>query len=84
MPRTLLVGAEGCSEAADCSWLREATKDEIAKAIEMDWDNNFGFANRYLKDGTGRPYFWMTITDEAPKEILESAATKLRVVRLFN
>lgn len=77
MPKyTLLLGAEGCSELADEPWLRDATDDEIEAVLEAN-EKHPG-----LIDFIGRPYWWKTVTEEAPEWALEAARTHLRMVRL--
>jgi hypothetical protein len=75
MSVTILLGAEGCSEAAEAKipWLREATPEEI---------EGLGDCRNLDLDKTGRPYFFMTITDDAPEEVLSKFKNTLRTVRL--
>jgi hypothetical protein len=75
MAFTLLVGAEGCAETEDANWMREATVEEAAE---------FHRQNPMVStiDGIGRPYWLMTVTDDAPLEVLEYVKTKIRVLRV--
>ena len=76
---TLLLGAEGCSELQEEPWLREATQEE-RDAFEVEVGRDF--MRGASRDGTGRPYFLMTVLDSAPADILEAANSKTRAVRL--
>jgi len=85
---TLLLGAEGVSETEGKDWIRDATADEIE-----DLKNAIADASRTidrlddayksaLSDGTGRPYFPMTVLANAPPSVLARAHHTLRTVRL--
>ncbi len=79
MPITLLIGAEGVSEMTSCAWLREATPEEVATLRDLCGAERF----RDLSvDGIGRPYFPMTVLEDAPAWAKEKAARSLRVKRL--
>jgi hypothetical protein len=80
----ILLGAEGCSEAQDEPWLREPTKEEVdAHREELGYDDKGKSRLGKLSiDMSGRPYFLMVVTDEAPTEIRARAEEHLRVVRL--
>jgi hypothetical protein len=73
MAHTLLVGAEGCAETQGCDWIREATP-EAAEAYKV--------VPEYTVDGTGRPYFLMTVLDNAPPEVLAHVKKFRRVLRV--
>jgi len=73
---TLLLGAEGCSEQKDEPWLREATVAEV----ELTTDGMEDVPA--MTDGTGRPYFWMTVDGSAPDWAYTAAAQNLRMKRL--
>jgi hypothetical protein len=79
MAITLLLGAEGCSELeqAGTSWCRDATSEEIESLHDFDEG-----VKELLVDGMGRPYFYKTITDDAPNAVLEKYRDTLRTVRL--
>jgi hypothetical protein len=74
---TLLLGAEGCSEASGVPWLRDATDEEVQAVLATEPK-----AGELLLDGTGRPYFWMTVLPGAPAWALAKARRVLRAVRL--
>lgn len=79
MAITILIGAEGVSEMTGCAWLREATPEEVA-ALRNQWG-----AERFrdlCMDGIGRPYFPMTVLDDAPAWAKDKAANAWRVKRL--
>lgn len=76
---TLLVSAEECAEIDECTWIREATGEEIAKVEELNPGMSF---DRLLVDGTGRPYFWRTVLlKQCPVKVAEKAALNVRVFR---
>lgn len=78
MSHTLLIGAEGVAERAGTPWLREANEDEKETFCAF-----YGAKLRELNvDGTGRPYWLMTITDDAPEGVLKANAGYGRLVRL--
>lgn len=77
----LLLGAEGLAECqqAGVPWVREATDDEVDAFAEKVGKDVFEQAQR---DGTGRPYFVVAVTDAAPPAIWDYAQRMERVVRL--
>jgi len=79
MTITLWLGAEGCAELENETWLREATEEEI-EAFREEWGQP-GFDDLKL-DGIGRPYFLMTVTEDAPEWALGAARSNSRRVRL--
>jgi hypothetical protein len=81
---TILLGAEGCSEAANAPWLREATKAEI-EVFNADLKESMGGGNLgpITVDGTGRPYWHMTVLGEvAPEAVWIRANLGWRHLRL--
>jgi len=87
----LLVGAEGCSEAGDVAWLRDATEAEtdvlkarLQRMHEQDTSQGAFDFSRYKVDGNGRPYWVKTvlITPETPEVAIEKARKYSRVVRV--
>jgi len=78
---TLLLGAEGFAELNQdgVSWMREATDEEVdafrAELGRGDFDES-------CVDGTGRPYFVVVVTDEAPAGVWAFARAMKRAVRL--
>jgi hypothetical protein len=85
---TLLLGAEGVSETEGEDWIRDATVDEIEglKTAIADASRTMNTTNDTYKsaliDGTGRPYFAMTVLASAPPSVLTLAHDTLRTVRL--
>ena len=81
MTQTLLLGAEGCAEAENVDWLREAT-DEEALAFWKEAREQGYTSKAITVDKVGRPYWLMTITDEAPAGVLEANQATVRTLRL--
>jgi hypothetical protein len=87
----LLVGAEGCAEAEEAPWLRDATQGErlvfergLAKRYE---DQGIKLDPRDLYvDGIGRPYFLKAVLDhpELPDAARHKAERYSRVVHLID
>ena len=63
---TFLLGAEGCLEAQNCGWVRDATDAEI-DAFKSAAGLTDEQIKEYNPDKTGRPYWWKTLTDDAPE-----------------
>ncbi len=85
----VLVGAEGCSEVGEVSWLRDATEDEIQqlKDVLAEMSKKAGTTfdfSEYKVDGTGRPYWPKTVlvTPETPAVAIRKARDYSRVVRI--
>lgn len=80
MKHTLLLGAEGCAETENVDWVREASDRE---AVDF-WAEvrEQGLTGIATVDKIGRPYWLMTVTEEAPKEVLEAIKDTYRAVRL--
>jgi hypothetical protein len=79
---TLLLGAEGCSELGmetpeQPSWIRAATTEELERV----------FTSKELLalaiDHNMRPYYPVTVTDDAPQDVWATAVSMKRVVRLI-
>lgn len=64
--RTLMLGAEGCAEVQSEPWIRQATPDEVA-AFKAHHKLDEKRISELAVDGIGRPYWFMTLTDEAPE-----------------
>jgi len=92
----LLIGAEGCSETAGETWLREATDDEkclfiehfrkmIAQAKGKQQAECFKLSDITV-DSSGRPYWLMAILDHpaTPEIAREKAAKYTRAVRVHS
>jgi len=80
LTHTLLLGAEGCSEMRDVEWLRDATDEEALafwKKVRED-----GMTHTTTIDGMNRPYWVMTLTDEAPEDVVRANEGVYRAVRL--
>ena len=90
----VLVGAEGCAETADETWLRDATTEEreffiqhckqlVAEAKGADASKNFDFTE-FTVDTIGRPYFLKAVLDgpETPQLAREKVKQFTRVVRI--
>lgn len=90
----LLLGAEGCGEAANAAWLRDATADEkqlfiehcrapLLKSRRLKRAEDFDYSELTV-DGTGRPYWLKAVLDhpEVPQLIRGQAVEYCRIVRL--
>ena len=79
---TLLVGAEGASEIADEPWQRRATEEERLIFIAERCRGDDQLFKNSMIDGTGRPYWLLTIFDNAPAEVQAKAKRYARCVRV--
>jgi len=79
---TLLVGAEGAAEIEGQSWVREATEQERQEFIERVLNGDEERYRNSTVDGTGRPYFLLTILADAPADIQAKAQRCVRCLRL--
>lgn len=79
---TLLVGAEGAAEIDGLSWVRDATDEERQAFIERVLDGDEERYRNSIVDGTGRPYFLMTVMADAPADIQAKANRCVRCLRL--
>jgi hypothetical protein len=79
MDTILFLGAEGTMEAEAVDWAREATPAEAA-AFKKRLDRD-DFDELYY-DKTGRPYWLIVVTSDAPADIWNRASSHLRMVRL--
>lgn len=90
----LLLGAEGCSEAASVPWLRDATADEqrlfiehcrapLLKAKRLKRAEDFDYTELAV-DGTGRPFWLKAVLDHPALSplIRHQAVEYCRIVRL--
>jgi hypothetical protein len=75
----VLVGAEGCQELRDMDWAREATSEEL-KMLKMRLGEEQ--YKRLSVDDSGRPYWPMVISEEAPEHKKARAQQYDRVMRL--
>ena len=81
---TLLVGAEGASEIEGQSWVRTAIDVEKQEFIFRACKGSQDKYRNSLVDGTGRPYFLLTVLDTAPDEVKAKAMSFARCLRLTN
>jgi hypothetical protein len=79
---TLLVGAEGTAETEGEPWIRPATAEEQRAFIEQACKGDEGLYRDSLVDGTGRPYFLLTVLDNAPESVQAKAKRCARCLRL--
>ncbi len=79
---TLLVGAEGAAETDDQPWIRPATTEEQRAFVERACKGDQGLYRNSLIDGTGRPYFLLTVLDKAPASVQAKAKRYARCLRL--
>lgn len=80
---TLLVGAEGMAEIAHESWHRPATEEERLAFIAQKCQGDEQLFRDSLVDGTGRPYWLLTILGNAPAEVQVKAEHYARCVRVM-
>jgi hypothetical protein len=92
----LLVGAEGCAEAAEVPWLRDATPEEeaafINRVCQMIKDKDGSEAAKkadprdWYVDGNNRPYWLKAVIDhpELPDVARQKAQQYQRVLRLVD
>jgi len=84
---TLFVGAEGCAETADKPWIRDSTSDEIEefkkwfREVRAQGDPDADDWADFGLDHSGRPYWLMTVTSDAPDDVWLKADGHLRVLR---
>lgn len=76
---TLLVGAEGVSEIQGQPWYHEATEEEKQAFIQQVGERTY---RNSLVDNNGRPYWLITVHDDAPEAIRQKAARCKRCLRL--
>lgn len=79
---TVLVGAEGAAEIAREAWQRPATEEERRQFINDRCKGDEQLFNNSLVDGTGRPYWLLTILETAPESVQAKARQYARCVRL--
>ena len=79
---TLLVGAEGVAEIADEPWQRRATDEERLAFVADKCRGDEQLYENSLIDNNGRPYWLLTILDNAPSYVQEKARQFARCVRL--
>jgi len=90
----VLIGAEGCAETADETWLRDATSEErelfiqhckqlVAEAKGPDASKSFDFSD-FTLDTIGRPYFLKAVLNrpETPQLARDKTMKFTRVVRV--
>jgi hypothetical protein len=83
---TIAVGAEGCVEIQNLDgtypdWLRPATGEEAHAWYELQKKQKYPVS---LIDQTGRPYYLVTLLNNAPKRAKYKAAHYFRVKRLLD
>lgn len=82
--KPIRLGAEGCSETKEQSWIRDPTHDEVEAyfdALVADGRKDPGAGGI---DSTGRPYFVMMVdVDNAPAEAVNKVNRYFRVLRLI-
>ena len=86
---TLLVGAEGIGEIRAVDWARQPTTGEVEEFMSR-WSQYaeergklFKY-NDYTIDGNGRPYWIVTVLDNAPIAAQRKAKQYARVLRLID
>jgi hypothetical protein len=79
---TLLVGAEGTAETDSQPWIRPATDEEERAFVAQACKGDDGLYRDSLIDGTGRPYFLLTVLDNAPEPVQAKAKRCARCLRL--
>ncbi len=79
---TLLVGAEGAAEIEKQPWVRPATDDEKQEFVERICQGDERRYRNALIDGKGRPYFLLTVLDNAPESIQVNAKSFARCFRI--
>lgn len=80
MVTLILLGAEGVSELADATWIREATDEEIA-SFKTENELKEADYRRLCLDELGRPYFPMVLLADAPKTAQIQATRFARLLR---
>jgi hypothetical protein len=79
---TLLVGAEGAAEIAVESWQRGATEEERLAFVAEKCSGDEQLFRNSLVDETGRPYWLLTVLDNAPAEVQTKAKRYARCIRV--
>jgi hypothetical protein len=79
---TLLVGAEGAALLDDKEWARPANDDEKHVFIQRACKSDGQIFRNSLVDQDGRPYFLMTVLENAPEEVQVKARSYCRCLRL--
>lgn len=80
--RIVLVAAEGMAELEGLDWVRDAAEDEVRAYQERHQLTQEEY-RRVIVDRTGRPYWPVTLLDNAPEIAVEKAATYARVRSLI-
>ena len=78
----VLLAAEGMAEVEGAEWLRDAT-DEERLAFSQRHDLSDDQFRRLIIDHTGRPYWLVTLLQNAPEIAKQKAATYARVRSLI-
>lgn len=81
--RIVLVAAEGMAELEGLDWVRDATEEEV-RAYQKRHQLTEEEYRRVIMDRTGRPYWPVTLLDNAPEIAVEKAGTYARVRSLVN
>lgn len=79
---TVWLGAEGMQETEGQAWRRDATSQETIDLATERGGTVEEFAAMKL-DHTGRPYWLVTITRQAPVEVWLHCSSHLRVVHAY-
>lgn len=79
---TLLVGAEGVAEIVDEPWQRQATEEERRAFVASQCKGDEQLYRKSLMDATGRPYWLLTILENAPDYVQEKAKRVARCLRV--
>ena len=92
----VLVGAEGCAETSEETWLRDATEDERSgfetHCRQLVFNTKGAAAaatfdiRDFAVDGTGRPYWLKAVLDvpDAPRIALDKARKFTRCLRVHS
>lgn len=80
--RIVLLAAEGMAELEGLDWVRDAAEDEVRAYQERHQLTQEEY-RRVIVDRTGRPYWPVTLLDNAPEIAVEKAATYARVRSLI-
>ncbi len=79
---TVLLGAEGMSELQGTEWLREASKAERQSFLHRHGLTETQY-REITVDGIGRPYWLVTLLENAPAQAQAKATQFARIRRLL-
>jgi len=80
MEVSVFLGAEGCSEVEGKPWIRNGTHEEYEELRTAVGNDRW---NSLISDATGRPFFLVFISDEAPAPVWEKANMIAKMKRLY-